>query len=293
MKVSYYPGCSLESTARDYATTIYSICSTLGITLEEIPDWNCCGATAAHSINRKASIELAGRDLKIAGGLENPDMLVPCPLCFNRLKTAQHELKSASPERYDIRLGERTPRIWDLANFFGTDEMLQKIRSKVKRSLEGMKVACYYGCMASRPPRITGATDYENPQSIDRVVSALGCTPIQWPYKTDCCGASLIISRPNMTMKLTGKILDMAKRMGAEALVVSCQMCHTNLDAYQRRAEEAWRKSFDLPILYFTELIGIAWDLPEAGEWLTKHFTDPAPVLARAGLLNGAQGEVL
>lgn len=285
MKVSYYPGCSLESTARDYASTIRSVCSILGITLEEIPDWNCCGATAAHSINRKASIELAGRDLKIAAELDNSDMLVPCPLCFNRLKTAEHELTKSTASRYDIQLEGPTPRIWDLANFFATDAMLEIIKSRVQRPLEGLKVACYYGCMASRPPRVTGATDYENPQSMDRIVTALGGTPIQWPYKTDCCGASLIISRPNMTMKLTGKILDMAKRMGAQALVVSCQMCHTNLDAYQKRAEDAWHKDFSLPVLYFTELMGLAWELPEAPGWLTKHFTDPRPVLEGAGLL--------
>lgn len=290
MKVSYYPGCSLESTARDYADTIHSVCSSLDIQLEEIPDWNCCGATAAHSINRKASIELAGRDLKISGQMRNPNMLVPCPLCFNRLKTAEHSLKNDTSGRYEVKLNGAVPKIWDLANFFSTDEMLEKIKAGVKRPLEGLKVACYYGCMASRPPHITGATDFEDPQSIDRIVRALGGTTIDWPLKTDCCGASLIISKTDMTLKLLGKILDMAKRMGAQALVVSCQMCHTNLDAYQKRAEEACGKSFDLPVLYFTELMGLAWGLPESRSWLSKHFTDPHPVLRESGVLlqNGA-----
>ncbi len=286
MKVTYYPGCSLEGTARDYAESIESVCRHLGIELQEIPDWNCCGATAAHSINQKASIDLPGRNLKLAGTLENSDMVVPCPLCFNRLKTAVHELEG-NGRGFQTMLESGVPKIWDLANFLATDEMLGRLTSNVRRSLKGLPVVCYYGCMASRPPERTGAYDYENPQSIDRIVKTLGAKPIDWAYKTDCCGASLMISRTDMGFKMVGRLLEMAKNVGAKAVVVSCQMCQANLDMYQERIGAETGKYYGLPILYFTELIGLASDLAETSGWLSRHFVDPVPVLRRSQLIEG------
>ncbi len=163
MKVTYYPGCSLEGTARDYADSIHELCVILGIELEEVPDWNCCGATAAHSINHQASVELAGRNLRQAAALESSDLLVPCPLCFNRLKTAAKTLQSEDRDHYRVNLGSSVPRIWDLANFMASEEVLPAISDKVKQPLEDLKVVCYYGCMASRPPKMTDAVDCENP----------------------------------------------------------------------------------------------------------------------------------
>lgn len=284
MKVTYYPGCSLEGTARDYADSIEGVCEALGIELQEIPDWNCCGATAAHSINHKASIDLPGRNLQLAGQLSNADMLVPCPLCFNRLKTAAHELEG-NGHGYGTKLSAKPPTIWDLANFFATDGMLEKLASGIRTPLTGLKVVSYYGCMASRPPAITGSTDYENPQSIDKIVKALGAVSVDWPYKTDCCGASLMLSRGDMGFKMVGKILDMARRVGAQAVVVSCQMCQGNLDMYQERIEAETDKFFGLPIIYFTELIGLAYGLPGAANWLSRHFVDPIPLLRRSRLV--------
>jgi len=285
MKVTYYPGCSLEGTARDYADSIEGVCESFGIELQEIPDWNCCGSTAAHSINHTASIDLPGRNLKLAGQLKNPDLLVPCPLCFNRLKAAAHELRGGNGHGFRTKLSTELPKIWDLANFFATDEMLKKISSGMKKPLEGLKLVSYYGCMSSRPPEITEADDYENPQSLDKIVKVLGGEPIDWPYKTDCCGASLMISRTDMGFKMVGKILDMARRVGAQAVVVSCQMCQANLDMYQERIEAETGKFFGLPIIYFTELIGLALGLPAAAQWLTRHFVDPIPLLRRNRLV--------
>lgn len=285
MKVTYYPGCSLEGTARDYADSIHGVCQCMGIRLEEVPDWNCCGATAAHSVNRKAAVELAARNLNLAAGMSNMNMLVPCPLCFNRLKTAEHELKGEGAHRFEVKLDGRVPLVWDLANFFATEDMLPRVRNKVVKKLEGLRVVAYYGCMANRPPEVTGAADHENPQSIDRILTALGATAIQWPFKTDCCGASLMISRPDMGRRMVGKLFDMARRMEAQAIVVSCQMCQSNLDMYQGQVESAWGRKLALPVIYFTELMGLAWGMPDAGEWLGRHFADPRPVLREAGLL--------
>ncbi len=280
MRVTYYPGCSLEGTARDYADSIHSVCKSMEVELQEVPDWNCCGATAAHSIDHWASVDLPGRNLELAESVGNQDMLVPCPLCFNRLKSAAHELEKGS-EGFRSRLGPSTPRIWDLANFFATDKMLEKIASSVKYPLSELKVVSYYGCMASRPPKITGEPNYENPQSIDKIVQTLGATGMDWAYKTECCGASLMVSRPEVGGRMVAKILDMAKRVGAEAIVVSCQMCQLNLDMYQEKIEAETGKVFALPVIYFTELIGIAAGLPGASETLSRHFVDPVSTLLK------------
>ncbi|MGD8666412.1 MAG: CoB--CoM heterodisulfide reductase iron-sulfur subunit B family protein [Desulfobacterales bacterium] len=288
MKVSYYPGCSLEGTARDYAESILGICAPLDIQLEEIPDWNCCGATAAHSIDQRASIELAGRTLNLATRLPHSDLLVPCPMCFNRLKTAAWTLNQDMADRYAIHLKGALPKIWDLANFFATDEMLQCVAKHIKKPLEGLKVVCYYGCMANRPPEITEAADHENPQSLDRIMQNLGATAIPWPYKTDCCGASQVLSRPDIVSQLVGKLYDMAQRVGAQAIVVSCQMCQANLDMHQEKIGADWGKSFSLPVYYFSELIGLAQNVSGIKHWLRRHITDPFALLRHLNLWNSS-----
>ena len=287
MKVAYYPGCSLEGTARDYSESVHGICSHLDVELEEIPDWNCCGATAAHSIDHKASIELCGRTLNLASQMPHPNLLVPCPMCFNRLKTASWTLQGEHKNRYEFQIEGELPKIWDLANFFATEALLETLAKHVKKPLEGLKVVCYYGCMSNRPPEITEEVNYENPQSMDRIVQKLGATVIPWPYKTDCCGASQVLSRLDIVSKLVGKLYDMAQRVGAEAIVVSCQMCQANLDMYQKKFENDWGKTFSLPIYYFSELIGLACDIKGVKKWLSRHITDPFSLLRKLNLWNG------
>lgn len=315
IKVSYYPGCSLEGTARlDYSESMLGVCEALGITLEEVPDWNCCGATAAHSIRPKAGVELAGRNLVLAGKMPYSDLLVPCPMCYNRLKVASHILRSRQKnfksvrvqgdskyeqsngqdienvpsERYSIRL-DSIPKIWDLANFFATDDILYKIKEQVKKPLKGLKVVCYYGCMANRPPEVTDEPNYENPQSMDNIVKVLGGEAVDWPFKTDCCGASLALSERQIVLHLTAKLFDMALRSGAHAFVVSCQMCQANLDMYQKQLQEQKGERFSLPVYYFTELIGVACRLPDVSKWLSRHISDPFTLLRKMGFIETKQ----
>ena len=286
MKVTYYPGCSLQATAKDYAESILAICSGLDIHLEEIPDWNCCGATAAHSIDHRASIDLAGRTLNQAAKLPHADMLVPCPMCFNRLKTAVRSLRGDHPERYAIELDAQIPQIWDLADFFATKKMLEATAKHVKKPLNGLKVVCYYGCMANRPPEITGADDFENPQALDRIVENLGAEALAWPFKTDCCGASQVLSRPDIVLRLVAKLFDMAQRVGAQAMVVSCQLCQANLDMYQEIIQDDRENRLAMPIYYFTELIGLACDIKGVKKWLSRHITEPLSLLNELELWN-------
>jgi heterodisulfide reductase subunit B len=279
MKVAYYPGCSLEGSAIDYAESIRGICHALNVQLEEVPQWTCCGATAAHSIDHRASIELAGRNLNLAARMPYTDMLVPCPMCFNRLKTASCALQSDQQSRYQIKLPASVPKISDLADFFATARMLEKTAKHVQKRLEGLKVVCYYGCMANRPPEITEASDFEDPQAMDRIITNLGGTTVDWPYKTDCCGATQVLSRQDIVSRLVGNLFDMARRIGAQAVVVSCQMCQANLDMFQTRAGGDQSKFSGLPVYYFSELIGLALDLRGVRNWLSRHITDPLPLL--------------
>jgi heterodisulfide reductase subunit B len=285
MKVNYYPGCSLEGSARDYEESIEGVCKGLGIELVELEDWNCCGATAAHSLNHRASIELPARNLVIAEKTGH-DLVAPCPMCFNRLKTAEKALLKDPPDRYRYAIQGNT-KIWDLADYMARDEILQLVGSKVTNPLKGVKAACYYGCMTSRPPKITDAKDWENPMSMDLIVARLGGEPIDWAYKTDCCGASHVVDRPDMVFKMVGKLYRRALEGGANCVVVSCQMCQANLDIYQDKIAAELGMAVDLPIIYFTELIGLAMKAPEVTTWLGRHFVNPTKFLDEQNLLAG------
>jgi heterodisulfide reductase subunit B2 len=285
MKFTYYPGCSLKGTAKDYAESIAILCHFLDIELDEIPDWNCCGATAAHSIDRRISLELAARTLTLSAKMTHSEMLVPCPMCFNRLKTAAYTLKQGQKNSYPVTFPDSIPILWDLANFFAGEKMLEQVAQKIRKSLEGLKVVCYYGCMANRPPEITEALDWEDPQALDRIVTQLGGTAIPWPYKTDCCGASQRLSLEPVEIRLVEKLLGMARQVGAQAIVVSCQMCQANLDMHKNRASRGSGNPSPLPIIYFTELIGLALGLEGLQKLLSRHITDPRPLLRESGLL--------
>jgi heterodisulfide reductase subunit B len=205
-------------------------------------------------------------------------------MCFNRLKTAAKTLLGDHPQRYGIKLEGPLPQIRDLADFMATEKMLAATAKQVKKPLAGLKVVCYYGCMASRPPEITGAKDFEDPQALDRIVENLGATPIPWPFKTDCCGASQVLSRLDIVSQLVGKLYDMAQRVGAQAIVVSCQMCQANLDMYQQKIEADWGRRFSFPVYYFTELIGLACNVKGVKDWMSRHITDPFSLLQELDL---------
>ena len=283
MKVSYYPGCSLEASARDYEESIQGVCRRLEIELVELEDWNCCGATAAHSLNHRASVELPGRNLVIAEKGET-DLVAPCPLCFNRLKAAEKALLNERPGRYRYAI-EGKVKVWDLADFMAREQVLELIESKVTNPLEGIKAVCYYGCMSSRPPKITDAENCENPMSMDLILERLGAEAIDWAYKTDCCGASHVVDRPDMVFRMVGKLYQRALDVGANCIVVSCQMCQANLDIYQDKIGEQLGMTVDLPIIYFTELIGLAMKEREVEKWLSRHFVDPLTFLGEQDLL--------
>jgi heterodisulfide reductase subunit B2 len=283
VKVSYYPGCSLEGTAIDYAASIAGVSGLLGLELSELPDWNCCGATAAHSIDHQLSLALPARNLALAEEAGR-DVVVPCALCFNRLKAADQALKS--PEGSELQPGYQGKiKIWDLLDYLTQDSYLATLAGKVVRPLTGLKAVGYYGCMVARPPAVTGKADYENPQNLEGLLTVLGAEPLDWSFKTDCCGAGLAVSRPDLIDTLAQRLYERALRAGADCLVVSCQMCQANLDLPQERISRKFSTGYYLPVLYFTELIGLALGHPEVEKWLAGHLVDPRPLLREKGLL--------
>ncbi len=283
MKVTYYPGCSLEGTAIDYAASIGAVAGLLGLTLEELEDWNCCGATAAHSVNHQLSLALPARNLALAESAGR-DVVVPCALCFNRLKAADKALKGPEGERLGLAY-KGGLKIWDLLDYLTQEPFLAALAPKVVRPLADLKAVCYYGCLVARPPAVTDKADFENPGNMERLLQVLGAHPLDWSYKTDCCGAGLAVARPDLIDTLVERLYERALKAGAECFVVSCQMCQANLDLPQERISKKFGRDYYLPVLYFTELIGLALGHPEVKKWLAGHLTDPLPLLERKGLI--------
>jgi len=284
MRVSYYPGCSLHGTAREYDESTKAICALLDIELKELKDWSCCGASAAHSSDKFLSIALPARNLAIAEKENEEDLVIPCAACYQRLKMAEKELLGNPQPIVDVDYKGKL-KITHLLDFLYDSALFQKIAAKIKRPLTCLKTVCYYGCLTMRPPKITDAKDYEDPQKMDELMMVLGAENLFWSYKTDCCGGSLVLTRPDIVRKLCGKILEMAKEAGAEALITACPLCQGNLDTRQREISEELGKDYYLPIFYFTELIGLALGHPEFTKWLGRHLVDPGKLLVSKGLL--------
>jgi len=277
VQVSYYPGCALHGTAREYDDSTQAVSRILGVELLELPDWNCCGASAAHSTDEVLAHRLAGRNLEIAGR-EGKDLVIPCAACYSRLKAAEKEENAATPA-IPARI-----RVLSILEFLAGPEMAEKIRALKIRSLGGLRVVCYYGCLYSRPPRITGAKNYENPEEMDQLLKMIGVESFPWSYKTDCCGGSLVLTRTDIVRRLTQKLFDRALEAGAEAIVVACPLCQANLDTRQEEISKEAGKSYELPIFYFTELLGIALGHRDPGKWWKKHFVDPSGLLKKKGM---------
>jgi len=277
MRLSYYPGCSLEGVAVDYARSIDAVFQALNIDLVEIDDWSCCGATAAHSLSEAMSVILPARNLSAAEQM-GLDLVAPCANCFNRLRFSQQMIQKNVldvpwPVTGDVK-------VHDMTRFLAEPTMIKHIKERVLKPLNGLRVVCYYGCQMVRPPRITGYTDYENPRTLDRIAAASGARVIDWSYKATCCGASIGIARREIGDALTKRLLDKARQAGAEAVVVSCPLCQSNLDIIQREQLEK-----PIPIFYFTELLRLSFSDKGNPKWFKMHFANPVPLLKKQGLL--------
>jgi len=280
MKFSYYPGCTEHSTSLEYGLSTHAVFKTLGVDLVEINDWNCCGAAATHSLNHLLSLCLPARNIAIAQSSQAGSLVIPCAGCFNMTKRAEYALKNDEAKRKEIEeiVGfkyQSTLEILALMDVVVNRIGLEKIQEKVKRPLKGLKVACYYGCALVRHPKVTQLDDPENPQYLDRLMAALGAEPVEWSYKIDCCGADLALTYADVVKKLVGRIVSMAGEAGAQCMVTSCGLCQANLEM---------RQEAGLPIFYFTELMGAAFDVEGREKWWSKHVIPPKGLLKELGL---------
>jgi heterodisulfide reductase subunit B len=282
VKYTYYPGCTIETTSVEFGRSTDAVCEALGIELLELEDWNCCGASSAHSLNHELSLTLPARNVAQAqeAGL---DIVIPCPACYQNSLSADRLLREDQDRRRKLGAllnfqytGKARPR--HLLDVLSSDLETDAIQEKVVRPLEGLKVACYYGCVLVRPPEFTGWDDPEHPTTMDRLMEMAGAEPVEWSYKVDCCGASLTLCRSGVVVKLSSRLVERAREAGADCIATACGICQVNLDTRQAVDEE-------MPIFYFTELMGLALGVPRVGEWLSKHAVDPRPLLRARGFL--------
>ena len=279
MKYGYFPGCSAESTARDMHQSTIAAAKALDMELIEPRGWTCCGATAGHQTDWFLSVALPAASLAKAQD-ERLDMVVSCAACYNRMKVANYEIRNSVEMRRAVSeaLGrdyDGSVRVRHFLEVLLEDIGIEKIASSATQSLGGLKVACYYGCLLVRPNEVTKFDDPENPTSLDRIVTALGGEGLEWPHKVECCGGGLSMSRTDIVVSLTDAILAMAKASGAQCIAVGCPMCQINLDMRQLDIRKQTGKSYDMPIVYITQLLGLCLGVP-AGELGFEKLMIPA-----------------
>lgn len=281
MKLSYYPGCSLHSSAKEYNMSTEAVFKSLDMELSELPEWSCCGATAGHSTDRFLACALPLRNLVIAEVENQKELVLPCAACYNLVKSADHYVREGYEDAKDAN--KELKKIMG-ASYQGTvyvthpleilikKENMDKIPGLVKKPLKGLKVAPYYGCLLSRPAYVA-FEDVEQPVSMDEIMRLAGADVRKWSYKTDCCGGSVTVPRTDIVVEITKNLVNEAKRAGADAIMTACPLCQMTLDTRQNKVDKP------IPIFFFTELLGISFGHPDYQNWMKKHLVDPLPLL--------------
>ncbi len=274
MRIGYFPGCSLLGSSREYGESLAAIAPLLGLELAEVPDWNCCGASAAHSLNHKLALALPARILALAEKAGFSELLVPCSACFSRLAGTRFELADNAALRREISEIIELPyagktRVMNVVELLGRCAA-NGLKDKIRQPF-GHKVACYYGCYLTRPTRLGTCQRAEDPQEMDEIVKVCGAEPVDWAFKVECCGAGLSVARLDAVANLSGRIVDDAVGRGAEAIVVACPMCHTNLDLRRDAIEQHRHQQYTIPVIYISQLIGLALGVAPDELGLQRH----------------------
>ena len=276
MEFGYYPGCALHGSSNDYEKSIRACMKALNTGLKELDDWICCGATAAHSLNHKLSVALPARNLAIAERDGVGSVLAPCPMCSMELIKAARALRENEQMRremseiVELKVEGKT----DVINLIQVFERIgvEALKSAVKKPLDDLKPACYYGCLLTRPAKVVQFDDCERPRSMESILEALGAAPVSWNYATECCGAGLTMANEATVLELANKILKNAAASGANCIVVACPMCHVNLDMKQSAVERQYDTEHGLPIYYLSDVVGLALGLNKKELAIDKHF---------------------
>jgi heterodisulfide reductase subunit B2 len=295
MKYAYFPGCSQESTAEEYNRSLQAVARRLeAMELLEIPDWNCCGATpAAAIVNPMLPHSLAARNLSIAKEMGIDQIVAPCAACYKNMRKASHDLNHHAELRAQAKGAlanrelDRVPEVRHPLDVIVNDVGLDNI--PVEKPLRGLKIACYYGCLLTRPAG--GFDDPEYPTAMDELMEKLGAEPVFWPYKTKCCGGGIYMFHENVSFNMSADVLVYAKAAGANAVAVACPFCQLLLDLYQDKLAQIRDTTFDMPIIFFTQLMGLAMGLDRADLGLEKLVVSPFPLLARTVEAEGEEEE--
>lgn len=276
MKYSFYPGCSMHASAKEYLLSFQAISRCFGVELEEVKGWTCCAPTAVHGISTLLSVSIPASNLAEVEKEGKDCVVVPCAACYSRFKYALHEMA----ENEQMAEKVRDCIQYDFKNKVKVIHPLE-IFGNVKRDfisvdMSGVNAVCYYGCLLTRPPEVKQFDDCENPQSMDNILRKLGVNVLDWSYKTDCCGATFNLTNKDVFMRLTGKILQEAQDVGADIIVTACPLCQVNLDSYQLETGE-----YNIPALYFSQVIGLAYGIEAEELGLHRHFIEHKEVMEK------------
>lgn len=284
---SFFPGCSYHSTGISYAQSTEYVADCLGIDLYEIKDWNCCGASAAPTVNDDLMYSLSTRNLALSEE-QHPylPVLTPCTGCYTALKRAQ--VKTKEDASYRTRINNiidmkyrGTVEVTNLLDALTTEEMVKEIVEHLKYQLGGMKVACYYGCGQTRPQEVTNVDNAENPMNMEALLNAAGAECIDWSFKTECCGASNHVIRPKAARNAAERIFHNAAANGAECIVTACPLCWMNLDMREDKVNLEHKTDYHMPIYFFTELIAMAMGATAEQAGVSRHFVPASELISK------------
>jgi heterodisulfide reductase subunit B len=287
-RLGYYPGCSLLSGAKEYDVSVRAVFAHLGIELVELEDWNCCGAVHASVNNADAAITLPARNLALAEAQGFDTVIAPCSGCYLNLRRAskavsdnndsRNLVNESLPEDMQLKADiEVLHPLYALTQISG----LEAIENQVVKPLTGWKIASYYGCMLTRPKDVFDST--EHPTGMDALISALKGETVNYAMKAKCCGGALALSHGSVTARLSGNVLLSAKEAGADIVSLACPMCHMALDVYQGKSERIINTALDIPVLYFTQLMGLAFGIDKSELGFNRHLVSPEPQLVEMG----------
>jgi heterodisulfide reductase subunit B2 len=287
MKYSYFPGCSLKGTGRSYEESLLPVFQALGVELEELDDWNCCGATAYMAVDEVKACVMASRNLAIAEKAGHKELIAPCSACYLVLNKTKHYLHESPAVNRVVQAALKEGQLAYSGNVpirhpldvLTNNIGLAEVKKRVKHPLKGLKVAPYYGCQIVRP--YATFDDQYNPTTMDRLLEALGCTVVNYPLKTRCCGGSLTGTLPEPGLLCSYILLKEAIKRGADVIATVCPLCQFNLDGYHDKIEAKW-ESVRIPTVYFSQLMGLAFGLSEKEMGLQRGFIPLKPMTAQA-----------
>ncbi len=281
-RIAYYPGCSLHSLSSELDHSTKAVFKELDLELYEPEGWTCCGSSPAHSTDHLLATTLPIQNLALIEQSGFREAMAPCTACYARFKTAQHDIAKDSTlkQAVDTKIGytfQNQVQVESILDVLEKRVGLETIAKHVKKPLHDLKVVAYYGCLLTRPPQVTHADHPEYPVQMDHIVEKLGATALDWSFKTECCGGSLSLTRTDIVVNLTRKIIENARAVGADVIVTSCPLCHVNLDTRQA----ALNLDQPMPILFITQLMGLAFGLETHALALEKHIVDTRPVITK------------